>query len=196
MQDHRARIMSLVFAGLLAAGAATGAAAREPTPAGTQPASPARAPLASEPGVWKEQDLQFDYLGFTMHYSCSGLRERMLLVLRLLGARAEAGDVAGCGDYPRAIERFPYVRARFATFVPADPSAAATVPGQWRSVDLVGLGKLDANECELMEQIIQQVLPRFAVRNIGKPANCVPHQETRTEALRLDVFGPLAQAAP
>jgi hypothetical protein len=114
----------------------------------------------------------------------------MLLVLRLMGARADASSVTGCGDNPRFVDRFPYVHAHFATLVPAPAGAAPAVAGQWREVDLVGSGKLDPNECELMEQIVDQLVPRFAARNVAKPGSCVPHTETRTLALHMEVFAP------
>lgn len=156
----------------------------------------------AEPGSWKERDLDFDYMGYTAHYTCDGLRERVLLVLRLLGARAGATTALGCADSGHRLERFPYVHLHFAALLPVEgaaPSGPGTPPriaGQWHSVNLVGFGKLDPNECELIEQVLEKLVPLFAARNVDKVAACVPHQETRALALHLDVFGPQAAAAP
>src|SRR5579863_2263750 len=68
---------------------------------GLLPAGPARAePTGSpdgEPGVWQEHQVDFPYLGFTSHYSCDGLQDKLQLLLRQLGARSDAKVLSyGC----------------------------------------------------------------------------------------------------
>jgi len=226
---HRsiARSLPAWRVGLLAALAAPAIAAQTPAAPAVAPtaaAGTAAAPI--EAGTWKEQDFDFDFIGFTAHYTCSGLRERVLLVLRLLGARADSVSATTCADAPGFFDPFPRVRAHFAALAPAAPGAAAdgapgttthdpahataqakadavahasagaggAVPGQWRSVNLVGLGRLDPTECELLAQVLDEVVPLFATRNAAPPPRCLPHQETRTAALRLEVFAPSAAA--
>jgi hypothetical protein len=149
-------------------------------------------------GTWKEQEFDFQYSGFTSHYTCGGLREKMLVVLQELGARpGYTVQELYCG-YPETLrEHFPTVKLRFAALLPLAQGAAAggaTVDGAWKPVNLVGLNKLDRDECELAEQIAQDLLPLFAVRNVQKQTGCVPHQETINAMLRLEVFAPLAAA--
>jgi hypothetical protein len=147
-----------------------------------------------EAGVWKEQRLDFDYIGFTDHYACRGLQGKVSLVLHELGARPDMSVVeTGCIDEARRTDPVPGVRLQFASLAP-DAAAGAPVAGAWKRVDLVGPGKLDAEECELMGQIATELLPHFVVRNVQQPARCAPHMRTRT-ALRLEVFAPLAPPA-
>jgi hypothetical protein len=162
-------------------------------------------PSSAEPGAWKEQELSFDFMGFTDHYTCSGLQEKMRLVLRELGARSDLRVFEpSCLDQSLRTHPIPSVRMQFASLVPGPGAqagagtnagtSAAPVAGAWKRVDLVGAGKLDKDECELVEQIVSDLLPHFAVRNVQRPANCVPHTRTLT-ALQLEVFAPLPQPA-
>jgi hypothetical protein len=163
-------------------------------------------PSAGQPGVWKPQSLDFDYMGFTDHYTCDGLHDRMRVVLRELGARKDMNVMSyGCSSDStrRALreDRFPAAKLDFAALFPQDaapaPDAAGdATAGAWKSVNLVGSGKLDPEECELIEQVVREVLPHFAVRKVEQPQSCVPHQSTRTYALRLEVFAPVTAAAP
>jgi hypothetical protein len=163
-------------------------------------------PAAGQPGIWKTQSLDFAYMGFTDHYTCDGLYDRMRVVLRELGARNDMNVMSyGCIDADttrRSLRenRFPSVKLDFAALYPQEAGAAAGdsagVPGTWKSVNLVGPGKLAADECELIEQVVREVLPHFAVRNVDKPRGCVPHQYTANYALRLEVFAPVAAATP
>jgi hypothetical protein len=157
------------------------------------------APATAQPGVWQEQSLDFDYMGFTMLYACTGLREKLRLVLQALGARDDMSLVeSGCENGGTYISRLPSVAMHFATLAPASatptPASAPTVAGAWRSVNLVDSRTLDTNECELTQQIIEKLLPHFAVRNVEKPNRCVPHAPTLTVSLHVEVFAPLTQA--
>jgi hypothetical protein len=164
-------------------------------------AAPATEPAASQPvtqavtasaAQWKAQDVTFTYMGFTAHYSCTGLRERMLIVLRELGAGKpmELMDY-GCADETFHRDRMPTVHMQFSSLQPG--SGAAPVSGYWKQVNLVGPGKLDSGECELMEQIVSDVLPHFTVRNVDKVPACMPHAPTLVTAMRLEVFMPVPQ---
>jgi hypothetical protein len=158
-------------------------------------------PALAEPGAWREQKLDFDYMGFTEHYSCLGLQDKLWRILRELGARSDASVFdTFCPERSARVDRMPTVRLQFAALFPGMFSgpiagqAVAPVVGAWKSVNLVGTGKLDSDECELMEQITSDVLPHFSVRNLQKAASCAPHVRTLT-ALRLEVFAPLPGAA-
>lgn len=146
-------------------------------------------------GVWKEQAVDFDYMGFTDRYSCLSLRERMATVLRRLGAHKDPELLEyGCGEMTRPT-RIPGVRMKFATLFPTGgpPADAAAPAGSWRRVNLIGVGALDPEECELTAQIVRDLLPHFAVRNVPRVPTCVPHAETRTSDFVVEVFVPEAQ---
>jgi hypothetical protein len=182
------------------------------------PAFAAAGAQTNEPAVWKEQDLVLDYMGFTTHYSCDGLRDRVRAVLLQLGARPDLRITSsGCVRAGGGPERFPSVQVHFATLQPA-PSAApvqpATAPGAaagtgapatsagasapavtagagaWKRVNLGGVNGFDGGECELAEAVVRTVLPHFTVRNLDWHEACVPHTASIALSLRMDVFAP------
>src|ERR1700675_27916 len=61
-------------------------------PAGAESGDPIAA-------VWKEQHLEFFYMGRTSRYSCDGLRDKVRAMLLDLGARRDLKiSAVGCGD--------------------------------------------------------------------------------------------------
>lgn len=164
---HRApRWAGLAVAGLLALGAAR----------------------ATEPAAWQEQDIVIDYQGFTTHYSCDGLRDRVRSVLLRLGARPDLTVTSSGCVHVNGPDLFPRVQAHFASLQPA--SAPAPGVGDWRSLNLGGNNGLDPGECELAEEIVRTILPHFAVRKPVAVPNCVPHQVSAVLSLQVEVFAP------
>jgi len=54
------------------------------------------------PAVWKEQHLEFSYMGRTARYSCQGLRDKMRSLLLDLGARLDLQvALLGCDESAR-----------------------------------------------------------------------------------------------
>lgn len=176
---RRAALAALVLSLPALAGAADGAAA----------------PAAAESAVWTPKELNFVYQGFTSHYSCDGLMDKMRRVLLTLGARNDLKvSPYGCTSLDGRPDPFPGVRIRMNVLKPAPAggtSQAANVEAQWKRVDL----RLDsdpvweAGDCELLEQIRQKILPQFATRNVDFSSNCVPHQlSTGGNWLRAEVL--------
>ena len=159
--------------------------------AGAESAAPrADAPTA----VWTPKELTFVYQGFTSHYSCDGLRDKMRDVLLSLGARNDLHvDPYGCTAPAGRPDPFAGVRIKMNVLTPAPAGAtpaasganpapgtspAATVPALWKKIDL-RLNQdpvYEAGDCELIEQIRQKILPQFTTRNVDFGSNCVPHQ--------------------
>jgi len=145
---------------------------------------------ASEPAQWQEQDLQLDYRGFTTRYSCDGLRERVRSLLMLLGARADLRvEEFGCAAPSGHIEIFPSLHLHFATLHPA--AAPGVLAGRWKALNLGGSGGLAPGECELAEEFVATVLPRFSVRQLGRAPNCVPHNSPAVLSVPLEVLVPV-----
>ncbi len=71
---------------------------------------PIRSSAAPFPAVWKEQHLEFSYMGRTARYSCEGLRDKMRSLLLDLGARR---DLTGCRCWA-AMNRRPWAAATWA----------------------------------------------------------------------------------
>ncbi len=136
-----------------------------------------------QPAVWTPKELQFTYQGFTTHYTCDGLRDKVKSMLLQLGARKEDLKVyeTPCAGDPNRPTPFPGVRIKMNVLQPATDEKsgdAQTVPARWQKVDLLKgeVGINAAGECELLEQVKQKILPLFATRNIDLQATCVPHQ--------------------
>ena len=148
--------------------------------------------------VWAQKEFKFIYQGFTTKYSCDGLHDKMRRILLEFGARKQDLKIGewGCSGRSGVPDPFPGVIVKMSVLVPADVTAAPgaqALPSHWRAVQL----KLDnsslseAGECELIEQVKQQVLPLFTTRNVDLKSTCVPHQLTPGGTrLTADVLAP------
>jgi hypothetical protein len=158
-------------------------------------AETATPPADAQPAVWTAKELTFVFMGFTAHYSCDGLLDKIRHVLGELGARSDF-KVAyyGCSSPFGRPDPFPGVRIKMQVLQPAganEPSAEL-VGAHWRRVDL-HLDKdpvWEASDCELLEQIKQKILPLFATRNVDFASNCVPHQAYLGTRLAADLLFP------
>jgi hypothetical protein len=155
--------------------------------------------------VWVESDRSLTYMGFTSHYSCDGLEGKVRSILRDLGARPDFKVTSsGCVNL-NGPEVMPRVRIRAALPQEATPDvlaalakppagtkqsgkkstaaadAAKPFPATWRTVQFrdTGLSDLQDGDCELMDQLIKEVLVPMGVREVpGSSVHCVPHQLT------------------
>jgi hypothetical protein len=165
--------------------ALVGAASAAPNPAA---APPDRAPDSLGPAiesVWVERRISFDYMGFTTAYNCDSVREKLIDLLRLAGARRDLKvTTSGC-DLPN-LHVSALVHAHLHFFSPALSNAepnASTLPvvpamAHWLPVKIAPdhPRSIARGDCELVEQFEQQVLNNFAVRNVDSELRCVPHQ--------------------
>jgi hypothetical protein len=165
-------------------------------PAGAEPAAP-----GAGPGVWQDHKIELQYMGFTTTYSCDGLQSKLELLLRQLGARADAKvSTYGCDRGFGQPSRFVSATLQFATLQPVDAAApaapqptAAPLNGDWRNVELAPNRPFDLQDgdCELIEQFSYKVLPLFSTRGLQNRTTCVPHQDTGGPFdLQLQVFAP------
>jgi hypothetical protein len=155
---------------------------------------------SAQPAKWVQKKLYFAYLGFTTHYSCDGLRDKVRLVLLQLGARKQGLDVheAGCTAPEGGPEPFPAVAGTFYVLQPvsgeqAGSGSAAIVAAHWQNVQVrlgpSALGR--AAQCELLEQVKEKIVPLFNARNVRFRTDCIPHQlMTPGAALEVDVLKP------
>ncbi|MEP6548705.1 MAG: hypothetical protein ABJD53_14680 [Gammaproteobacteria bacterium] len=153
-------------------------------PAGTE----GGAPLAA---VWKEQHLNFFYMGRTARYSCDGLRDKVRAMLLDLGARRDLIITAvGC-EYPPARVREgsmgPRLNMVFST--PVLPDAAAKplhagdltpVNARFEPFTITGdaFRNMGVADCELVEEFAHQILPTLVTRNLKQDISCVPFQQS------------------
>ena len=150
------------------------------------PAAPAAPPENAPPptwAVWAPKELRFVYMGFTSHYSCDGLRDKMRAILLQLGARSDLTvQEVPCSGMAGRPSEFPGVTVKMNVLTPwdaASSSAAATpVPAHWKVVDISTEHDplREAGDCELIEQVKSRALPLFSTRNVEYRSTCVPHQ--------------------
>lgn len=161
------------------------------------------APLAA---VWKEQRLDFLYIGQTARYSCEGLRDKMRALLLDLGARRDLKvSVVACDETANGIGRRPIgPRLGIVFSSPALPDGTAKPPhlGDPAGVEArferftltsdafrnYGIG-----DCELVEQFTRQILPKLVTRDVTKDITCVPNQFSGS---RFFVRGEILRAVP
>jgi hypothetical protein len=158
------------------------------------------------PGIWQPHEVELDYMGFTTTYSCDGLQSKLELLLRQLGARADAKVSAfGCSRGYGTPSKFARATLKFAALQPLDPASSASAPdaasppvaGVWRQLELAPYRPfgLQDGDCELMEQFRDKVLPLFVTRAQQIRTQCVPHQDTGGPfSLNMQVFAPVPAA--
>jgi hypothetical protein len=180
------------------------AAARAQPAAGptVAPPAPAGNPRAA---VWKDQRVEFLYVGRTSRYSCDGLRDKVRAMLLDLGARRDLSIVAvGCGGYDRRAAGPAGLRLKIEFSSPAlpEPRAKPVRDGDLAALDArfqpfrvasdafrgMGIG-----DCELVQQFAQQLLPKLAVRDVHQDIACVPYQPGGSRFL---VRGEILKALP
>lgn len=163
----------------------------------------AEAPVS---GNWQKHQDMFAYLGFTSHYSCEGLREKLTLLLTLAGARPGFKVDSTCAQPSGVPDRIATARLTFWTLAPegapppaatgksGDKTPAAAEPGvgAWRAVELRAGSprELQGGDCELVDQFAHEILPMFTTRELTSRMNCVPHQENpQGILLKFEVLG-------
>jgi hypothetical protein len=178
MQYSRRLISATVAAAAVFSLSLAGGALAEP-PAQSNPAqspSPAWA-------VWTPKELRFTYMGFTSHYSCDGLADKMRSILLQLGARPDLRirEMPCSAALGRPTE-FPGVTVNMNVLVAWDATSAnatvTPVPAHWKMVELSTERDplREAGDCELIEQVKAHVLPLFSARNVDYHSTCVPNQ--------------------
>lgn len=196
--------MELRWAGGTHAASICLAAAVAAAPAGADPGRPAGAPAAAAstastpvvvggnptPAVWKEQHVEFVYMGRTSWYSCDGLRNKVRAMLLDLGARRDLQIVPlGCGDDGRARVRPSALRLKIVFSSPALPDAAAKPlhEGDLAATDARfeeftitsdAFRNMGIGDCELVQEFSHQLLTKLAARDVRQDIRCVPDQSS------------------
>lgn len=153
--------------------------------------------------VWVPKHIQFVYQGFTSHYSCDGLQDRIRSMLEKLGARDLKVRQFGCVR-PSGPTLFPGVQVDMRVLVPESSAEAAKhkdasppIQATWSNVVLMPANASynEQGDCELIEQFKRTFLPLFATRNVEYGSTCVPHQLTLGTHLSAEVLMPPPKTA-
>lgn len=159
-------------------------------------AADASAPVQA---TWKTQEIRYSYTGFTTAYNCDAAEDRIRAILRALGAHEQTRVSAQGCTLNRPSRNF-FVTITTATPVPLAeaPKAATptsrdvllkrlgvaekqldeTFPAEWKTVRLDKDRKLDLQpgDCELMEGLRNNVLPKLSVKVVADDVQCIPRQ--------------------
>ena len=144
--------------------------------------------LASDSGLeeaaaaWKKYEVDLPYMGFTTRYTCSGLKSKVKLLLKHMGAREDIKiRERGCEYGYEFVADFPRLKIEF--YAPELPEAGTRdvgepVLGVWKPVVIKKNSPrgLEMGDCELVEIFRDRVMPKFLTRNVQGDVNCIPHQ--------------------
>jgi hypothetical protein len=148
--------------------------------------------------VWKPQQVNFEYRGYSTTYSCRGLENKLELILRSVGAREDVQLRSYACDEQIGIARFeillqsPVVASednlRELTTHDAKDDLIARVNGEklpsaadmprfaavWKTVSFARdpRMRLDRGDCELVQQLRRQILPRMSVQIVKDNVRC------------------------
>jgi len=148
---------------------------------GTQTAladTPAAPPAASPaPVTWRHQTADFNYVGFTTLYTCSGLEDQVRRMLIYLGARADLKvRASGCLRIDEPSHN-AWVKVEFDVPVPAEKGASGDALAQWNAVALSARSPhfMGSGDCELVQSMQALVTRYFDLHDLNYRANCFPH---------------------
>ncbi|MGH8253978.1 MAG: hypothetical protein ACRES2_08040 [Steroidobacteraceae bacterium] len=134
-------------------------------------ADEAAAPEAAATGTWQPHEYTFTFTGTHSAYSCDWLEEKLRLLLKKAGARADIKIHTHCQE-PSGPS--PGAEARLSFYALSPASSAGDTSTVWRKVvlrDHMPLA-LEASDCELVEQFRVELLPFFTTRSIDNHMSC------------------------
>lgn len=164
---------------------------------------------------WQVQEINFSYVGFTTAYDCTSVADKIKAILTTLGAHPET-QVRATGCPTARPSRTFFVRVTAAMPVPAadvkltdaDKSREELLkrlgvknefekeefPAAWKSIELSKDRRLDLRpgDCELIEELHDEVLPKLGVKIEEERISCTPNQlSLQPPYLRVSALVPL-----
>lgn len=159
--------------------------------------------------IWRVQHVDFAYYSPQHFYACDALKNKVRAILRAMGAHEALTIHAGCSGNSLVQQMSARISLAAPVEATAENILAATTfdardklvaklretrlptaadigrfPASWRSVSLSRDDRLhlDAGDCDLLNSIRKQVLPRMRV-NVRKWARHCTHGATRTRSV-------------
>jgi hypothetical protein len=170
------------------------------------------------PAIWKSQEIAFYFQSFSTFYSCDGLERKFERILEALGAKANVR--VSSPECPNEIARMPRVVMQVTMPVEATPEALAArdknkstrelkarvqgkdpnegmeqFPAHWKRLSLGQQLRLQAGDCELIEEFRRKVLPKLAVRVVDENVLCSPNSSSLVRP-RLELEALIALPTP
>jgi hypothetical protein len=174
--------------------------------------------------VWVEKKIDFNYWGLTAYYSCDGLKNKVSSILKDIGARPGFKITArACMNPRRGAELTPMLNIVAAMPREATPEvlaglakeasqrelaaraggtsapaaeASAEFPARTRRIDFRDspTGLLQPGDCELIDQMRDQVFVPLGAKIVENRMGCVPHQlNNGIIVLSIEVLEPMPQ---
>lgn len=157
---------------------------------------------AADPVIatWKEEQVDFTYIGRTSFYTCDALSQKVAYILRAAGARDDL-VVRGIGCFgTSSFDSFTRVRIKVAVPVVAEPGGMPAdersrkelvarvrgekpteedllgqFPAEWQTVRLTGRSSIvDDGDCELLEQMAFAVFKPLGIEVTRGKNRCIP----------------------
>jgi hypothetical protein len=148
--------------------------------------------------VWKAQQVNFEYRGYSTTYSCQSLEAKLGVILRTVGAREDVQLKSYACNEQLGIARFQVLlqspviatpdNIREITTHDAKDELIARVNGDalakpedvprftavWKTVSFSRdrRMRLERGDCELVQQLRQQILPRMSVQIVKDNVRC------------------------
>jgi hypothetical protein len=135
-----------------------------------------------EAAAWTRHEVDFQYMGFTTRYTCSGLKSKVRLLLKHLGAREDMKILErGCEFGYQKVADFPRLKITFyAPTIPEEGERDVGEPvlGVWKPIVIKRNSPkgLEPGDCEMVEIFRDRVLPKFVTRGVEGDVHCIPHQ--------------------
>lgn len=148
---------------------------------------------------WQARELNFHFMGFRTYYSCSSLEDRLEQLLRDVGAKSDVRVVAsGCS--PAEVSKTITARVRLS--MPVDAGNAATPSdttflAQRKTVTLTtnNAHQSTSGECELLEQVRDQLLKPLQLKIVNDDVHCFPGQTmVGSRTMQVEALVQVAQA--
>lgn len=130
---------------------------------------------------WQPRELTFHYMGFSTYYSCTSIEDRLEQILRDLGAKTDVRVAAtGCMS---PVDVSGMITARIRLNMPVESSTATNGEGASFEAQqkLVSLKTHDdrqvgSGDCELLEQVRNQIVPALKLKVVRDDLHCIPGQ--------------------
>jgi len=148
--------------------------------------------------VWQPYELDFHYFGTSTYYNCSSLEDRLEGILRELGADKDVrANVTGCfGSANLGKMLNAHINVRMPALT--NDTTADAFPVNSKTVSLKSGRSGDAlgSDCELLEQIRDQILPALKLQAVKDDLSCIPgHANYASRSLQVTAWVPDAKPA-
>jgi hypothetical protein len=131
--------------------------------------------------IAKPQEIEFNYYGKQNYYSCSGIEDKVKVLLRHIGIAGDIKVKASCIQ-PNSFDNSYRLTAEFESLITAPEGESGTIKAEWREVELDRSSprSFQGGDCELVERFVKYALPSIEHQMVSGKTQC---NNTYTEFL-------------